>query len=312
MYEAFYGLKEKPFSLLPDPSFLFLGHGHAMAYSMLEYGILSQAGFTLITGDVGCGKTTLIRRLLGQLDPAVTVGLISNTGRSVRDLLKSILLAFRQEYRGKDTIELNEALEDFLIAEYAVGHRCVLIVDEAQNLDMDTLEELRLLSNINADKHLVLQLILVGQTQLRVKLGRQQLQQFAQRIAVSFHLRPLSEAETAAYIEHRLRHAGGHGALFSPQACQRIYRESGGIPRLINVLCDMALVYGYAEQATQIGGDLVQAVIEDRAGSHVSGSEEAHGGAPVEALQEPPVDDPKVTVFDRDHTLELFSGTRRR
>ena len=154
MYEAFYGLREKPFSLLPDPSFLYLGRPHSMAYAVLEYGVLSQAGFTVITGEVGSGKTTLIRHLLNQLDTSVTVGLITNTANIAGDLLRWVLLAFRQDYKNKDTVELHEAFETFLIDQYAAGRRTVLLVDEAQNLSLQTLEELRMLSNINADKDL--------------------------------------------------------------------------------------------------------------------------------------------------------------
>jgi len=265
MYEAFYGFQEKAFSLLPDPSFLYLGRHHSTAYAMLAYGVLSQAGFTVITGEVGCGKTTLIRHLLNQLDRGVSVGLITNTSGARADLLKRILLSFRQDYRGKETIELQETFEDFVIGEYAAGRRAVLIVDEAQNLEIETLEDLRMLSNLNVEKSLVLQLILVGQPQLKAKLEHPQLEQFAQRIAVSYHLEPLTEDEAIGYIRHRLQHAGGSPDLFSPEACRLVFVHSGGVPRLLNVLCDTALVYGFAVQVEEIGEDLVQDVIRDRA-----------------------------------------------
>ena len=311
MYETFYGLKEKPFSLLPDPSFLYLGRRHSLAYSILEYGILSQAGFTVITGEVGCGKTTLVRHLLNHLTREVTVGLITNTAGASAELLKWVLLAFRQDYKNKETVQLYEIFEDFLIGEYAAGRRTVLIVDEAQNLGLDTLEELRMLSNINADKDLVLQLILVGQPQLKHKLELPQLSQFAQRIAVSYHLPPLTEQETSEYIRYRLTHVGGDPALFSPEACAAIHRESGGVPRLINVLCDTALVYGYAGGAQEIGLDLVEEVIKDRSAGVRQAPSSADSQTDGAATASRP-DDHTVTPFDRDMARELFSTLRKK
>jgi type II secretory pathway predicted ATPase ExeA len=311
MYEAFYGFKEKPFSLLPDPSFLYLGRHHSMAYSMLEYGVLSQAGFTVITGEVGCGKTTLIRHLLDQLDGDVSVGLITNTAGARADLLKRILLSFKQEYKGKEAVELQETFEDFLIGEYAAGRRTVLIVDEAQNLGIETLEELRMLSNINAEKDLILQLILVGQPQLKAKLERPELQQFAQRIAVSYHLGPLAEDETIAYIQHRLRHAGGSPGLLSPDACHLVFQHTRGVPRLINVLCDTALVYGYAEQFKEIGEELLQDVIRDRS-KGIQSSSPPPSASFREAETGGGKDRSNVTVFDREQARELFGDLRRK
>jgi len=311
MYETFYGLKERPFSLLPDPSFLYLGRRHSLAYSVLEYGVRSQAGFTVITGEVGCGKTTLVRHLLNHLSREVTVGLITNTAGASAELLKWVLFAFRQDYKNKETVQLYEIFEDFLIREYAAGRRTVLIVDEAQNLGLDTLEELRMLSNINADKDLVLQLILVGQPQLKHKLELPQLSQFAQRIAVSYHLAPLTEPETTEYIRHRLTHVGGDPALFSPEASAAIHRESGGVPRLINVLCDTALVYGYAGSAPAIGLELLEEVIRDRS----AGVRQAPSNAdprPTEPQPQAVPEDRTVTPFDRDMARELFSTLRKK
>lgn len=298
MYETFYGLTERPFSLLPDPSFLYLGQQHGTAYSLLEYALLSQAGFAVVTGEVGCGKTTLIRHLLCSIGDTVTVGLITNTANARDNLLKWVLLAFRQEYKGKDQVELHESFEDFLIAEYQRGQRTVLIVDEAQNLPIEVLEELRLLSNINADKDQILQLILVGQPELRLKLERPDLQQFAQRVVVGYHLTPLSEAETPRYIQHRLVQAGGAPDLFTTDAVALIHQHSGGVPRLINTLCDLALVYGYAENAVAIDEPLVQAVIDDRAGAVPSQSRRDR--QPSEA------DYPSVAVLERNTTGELL------
>lgn len=309
MYENFYRLKEKPFSLLPDPSFLYLGRPHSMAYAVLEYGVVSQAGFTVITGEVGCGKTTLIRHLLNRLDNKVTVGLITNTGNLTGGLLRWILLAFRQDYKHKEAVELHEVFEDFLIAEYAAGQRTVLLIDEAQNLAIETLEELRMLSNINADKDLLLQLVLIGQPQLKDKLERPALQQFAQRISASYHLGTLSEAETIAYIHHRLTHAGAKQALFTPEACTAVYAYSRGVPRLINVLCDTALVYGYAEAVPDIGLDIVQSVIKDRSSGIQHSNARTRNVIPGVSAG---TDEGRVALFDRDMARELFSSLRKR
>lgn len=264
MYEQFYRLREKPFSLLPDPAFLYPSDKHSMALVLLDYGLNSQASFSVITGGIGTGKTTLIRRLLSQLGREVTVGLISNTHRSFGELLQWVLLAFNLEHTGTDKVGLYKILVDFLIDEYAKHRRAVLIIDEAQNMSPETLEELRMLSNINSEKDQVLQIILVGQAGLRDTLRRPDLEQFAQRIAVDYHLESLNPDETREYIRHRLQVAGGDPDLFSDAACEAIYRFSGGTPRLINLLCDTALVYGYAEQAPQIGEALVEDVAREK------------------------------------------------
>lgn len=264
MYEAHFGLREKPFSLLPDPSFLYLSDKHRMALALLQYGLSNQAGFTAITGGIGTGKTTLIRHLLNNMEQDVTVGLISNTHRSFGELLQWILLAFNLEHAGKSKVELYQTFIDFMIREYAAKRRTVLIVDEAQNMAADTLEELRMLSNVNADKDQVLQVILVGQQQLRDTLRRPDLVQFAQRIAVDYHLTPLTADDTLAYIRHRVTVAGGDAELFTDAACAAVHRHSNGVPRLVNLLCDIALVYGYAEQRKQIDADLVDDVAREK------------------------------------------------
>jgi type II secretory pathway predicted ATPase ExeA len=265
MYETFYGLREKPFSILPDPSFLFLSQQHGLALDLIEYGLMNQAGFNVITGGIGTGKTTLIRFLLDQMDRSVSVGLISNTHHDFGELLQWILFAFKLDYRGKQKVELYETFVDFLTREYAENRSSVLIVDEAQNLSVDALEQLRMLSNINADKDQVLQIILVGQAGLRDTLRRPELEQFAQRIAVDFHLEVLDTQETRAYVRHRLRVAGSPNPdLFDEAACVALHRHSGGVPRLINLLCDTALVYGYAENARTIDAATVNLVALDR------------------------------------------------
>lgn len=264
MYESFYEFREKPFSLLPDPEFLYLGETHSTALTMLETGLMNLAGITVITGEIGCGKTTLIRYLLSKMEQDTTVGLISNTHRSFGELMPWVLLAYGLEYRNKEKAERYEAFVNFLIQEYAQGRRTVLIIDEAQNLASDMLEELRTLSNINADKDQVLQLILVGQPEIRDILRSANLEQFVQRIAVDYHLEALGSEETCDYIQHRLRVAGGDPSLFDAAACDVVYHHSRGIPRLINLLCDTALIYGFAEKEQRIGAGLVNEVAADK------------------------------------------------
>jgi general secretion pathway protein A len=264
MYESFYGFREKPFTLLPDPGFLYLSKRHQMALVLLEYGLMSQAGFTVISGEIGAGKTTLIRHLLNQMDRELTVGLISNTHRSFGELLHWILPAFGLDHAGKDQVGMFRILTDFIISEYAQNRRTILIVDEAQNMSPDALEELRMLSNINADKNQALQIILVGQRELRDTLRQPDLVQFAHRISVDYHLGPLGIEETPCYIRHRLAKAGGDPALFTDDACEAVHRNSGGVPRLINLLCDTALVYGFADQKLSIDADLVADVAREK------------------------------------------------
>ena len=263
MYEGFYQLREKPFSILPDPDLIYWGKMHSMAFTMLEFGVLNNAGFTVITGEIGSGKTTLVRHLLKKISPSLTVGLISNSPQGRQELLQWILMALGQPFEG-DYPNLFKRLQDFLYGQFANGRRTILIIDEAQNLEPEALEHLRMLSNINADKFQILQLILVGQPQLRDLLLAPSLHQFAQRISSDFHLRPLDEREVANYIAFRLQAVGCPRPLFTKEACALIASASGGIPRMINVLCDTALVYGFANDKKVISADLVQDVIADK------------------------------------------------
>jgi putative secretion ATPase (PEP-CTERM system associated) len=269
MYEKFYGLKGKPFSLLPDPEFLYPSKKHRMALTLLEYGLMNQASFSVITGDIGTGKTTLIRQLLKQMERDMVVGLITNTHPSFGELLQWILMAFNIECGSRDKVEMYKTFMDFLIQQYAANRHTVLIVDEAQNMGPQALEELRMLSNINSEKDQVLQVILVGQPGLRENLRDPRLEQFAQRISVDYNLDPLSLDETREYIRHRLSIAGGSPDIFDDAACETVFRYSGGIPRLVNLLCDTSLVYGYAEQATCIGAPLVEDVARDKQQSRI-------------------------------------------
>jgi general secretion pathway protein A len=265
MYEAFYGLKEKPFSIQPDPGFLYLGNRHSYAYSMMEFGIKNKTGFILISGEIGCGKTTLIRHLLNNLPPDITVGLVSNISRDVSNLLEWIMQALGLPFEGKSVVALYDAFQNFLIAQHGLGKSVLLIVDEAQNLSADALESLRMLSNINADKYQLLQIILVGQPQLKKTLMRPELKQFAQRIAVDFDINQFDATETKNYILHRLKVAGREEPLFTNMACAKIAEFSHGVPRLINVLCDTVMVYAFSAGTARIDLNMVEEVLNDKA-----------------------------------------------
>lgn len=269
MYEKFYGFRGKPFSLLPDPEFLYFSDKHRMALTLLEYGLMNQASFSVITGDIGTGKTTLIRQLLNQMERDTVVGLITNTHSSFGELLQWILMAFNLESRSKEKVDMYKTFMDFLIKQYGANLRSVLIIDEAQNMGPQALEELRMLSNVNSEKDQVLQVILVGQPGLRDNLRDPRLEQFAQRIAVDYNLEPLSLEETRQYIHHRLSIVGGSPDVFDDAACKTVFHYSGGIPRLINLLCDTALVYGYAEQKARIGAKLIEDVARDKQQSRI-------------------------------------------
>ncbi|HEY2463019.1 MAG TPA: AAA family ATPase [Steroidobacteraceae bacterium] len=267
MYERHFGFTTKPFALTPDPAFLYPSRQHALALTMLEYGLESQAAFSLLTGDIGSGKTTLVRKLLRQLGDLVVVGLISNTHGRFKSINGWALSALGIAPSDDSDIAIYEALVDAFVREYAKGRRTLLIFDEAQNLSIDALEELRLLSNVNSEKDLALQVLLVGQPELRVNLSRPELKQFAQRVSVDFHLRPLERRETHAYIRHRITVAGGSAELFLPEAIEFMHARTNGVPRLLNQLGDFALVYAYADGRTTIDADLVSQVVRDRIGA---------------------------------------------
>jgi type II secretory pathway predicted ATPase ExeA len=266
MYEKFYGLSRRPFSILPQAEFLYLTAQHRTALSLLEYGILKPSLFSLITGDIGTGKSTLIRHLLARLGSSISVGLISNTHKGFGELLEWTLQAFGLDFRNKDKVEMFQLLSNFLTHEHVKNRRVILVVDEAQNMTVDALEELRMVSNVNADRHHLLQIILIGQSKLREKLRLPALQQFAQRIETDFHLRPLSVQDTEAYIRHRIRVASARDGveIFSPDSAALIHQISHGVPRVINLICDTALVYGFASGKNQIDLAVVEELNRDK------------------------------------------------
>jgi general secretion pathway protein A len=264
MYETFYGLREKPFVMQPDPYFIYWSDGHQKAYSMLEYGVLNAIGFTVITGEIGSGKTTLLQCLLAHLDDTTVIGLLNSTSFQETELLQWIMMAFGQKFEGLSSVALFRDFQNFLIEQYAQNRRVILVVDEAQNLSANVLEQLRMLSNINTHSNQLLQVVLVGQPQLRQLLKSPRLLQFAQRVGSDFHISSLSAHEVEHYIEHRAQTAGATAPLFTLEAVALIAEVSRGIPRLINLLCDTALVYGFSSQAPIVTREIIDEVIAER------------------------------------------------
>ncbi|MFV0359640.1 ExeA family protein [Tropicimonas sp.] len=278
MYAPFFGLSRRPFTLLPDPAFMFWSPQHQRAFSVLEYGLMSRAPITLITGEVGAGKTTLVHALLQNMPAEFRVGLISNAQGDRGELLQWALHALDIPFDETASYVQNfRKLQDFLIAEYAAGRRVVLIFDEAQNLSRDRLEELRMLTNINSNRDEIIQLILVGQPELRAIVRSPDMRQLAQRVSASFHLAGLDEAGTAELIRHRLRMAGGTGGEIAPEAIVRIYQRTRGVPRLINQLADFAMLYAWTAEETVVSADDVAQVIADGVFFYDAADEEVDG-----------------------------------
>lgn len=269
MYTEHFGLNFKPFNLVPDPKFLYLSPVHKKALTMLEYGLMSQAGFTVVTGEIGAGKTTLIRSLLKKLDDEYLIGLINNTSESFGELMEWVLDALEIPSSATDNAGRYRDYVDFVIEQHAKGKKIVLIVDEAQNLSVKALEELRLLSNVNIDADIFMQLVLTGQPELSDKLNLPELEQFAQRIGVEYHLKALSYPETQKYIEHRMEIAGADHKIFTNEACAAIFCYSEGVPRRINNLCDFALVYAFADDSKEVNVNTVIDMIKDKRSSTI-------------------------------------------
>lgn len=265
IYNAHFGLSERPFTLLPDPDFLYWSESHTRAYSMLEYGMLTHAPITVITGEIGAGKTTLLRHLLRTLPEEFTVGLISNAQGNRGELLHWVLMALGVPTdTNASYVQLFAQFQEFLIEEYASGRRTMLIFDEAQNLSTETLEELRMFSNINADKDELIQLVLVGQPELRSLISQPRLVQFAQRVAAEYHLPAMSAPAVQAYINHRLAVAGASREIFTPAACESVHMAARGVPRLVNQICDYALVYAFTDGLASVDAGVIEQVVTDR------------------------------------------------
>jgi putative secretion ATPase (PEP-CTERM system associated) len=264
MYERFYQLRERPFALSPDPDYLYPSRVHQEALGYLRYGLESDAGFVVVTGEIGSGKTTLLQTLLRGLDGDTSVGRIVNTMLEPRELIETIMIDFGLEPDSRSKPSLLKDLAQYLVDQRLAGRLVLLVIDEAQNLSFEALEELRMLSNLETEKSKLMQMILVGQPNLRDKLAAPELEQFRQRITVSYHLPPLDAEDTANYINHRLRRAAiGAPLEFPHDVTDLIHQRSHGVPRIINVICDASLVFGYAEDRRQIDLALTTEVLKE-------------------------------------------------
>ena len=281
MYEAFFNLRQKPFELVPDPEFMYLSRAHKKALTYLDYGIRERAGFILLTGDVGSGKTTLIRNLLSKRYERVTLAKVFNTRVSSEQLLAMINDDFGLNVAGKDKISLIRDLNDFLLEQHAAGNHPILIIDEAQNLAADLLEEIRMLSNLESSHSKLLQIVLVGQPELRDTLARPELLQLRQRISINCHLKALSRQEMAEYIVHRMAVAGNEQALSFPSGTlDLVYQYSRGIPRLVNIICDFLMLSAFAEEVTLVSLEMARDVVGDLDfENHFWGAEQARGAS---------------------------------
>ncbi len=264
MYTEFFGLSAKPFELLPNPKFLYLSKGHRKALSYLQYGVQEHAGFTLLTGEVGSGKTTLLRDIINKISGDTTLAMVFNTSVDGTQLLAMINEDFGLQIEGRSKVELLSDLNDFLLAECSEGRQPIIIIDEAQNLSEEALEEIRLLSNLEADNFKLVQIILVGQPELRDIVARPSLRQLRQRISISCHLDPLNREETEEYIFHRLATVGNRDCIsFTPEGLDKIYEFSGGIPRLISLICDFLMLSAFVEETHEISNDLIDDAVSE-------------------------------------------------
>lgn len=270
MYESHFGLTAKPFSLVPNPEILFLSKNHENALTYLEYGLSEKVGFILLTGEIGAGKTTLIRYMLNKMESQIDIAVIFNTNFTSDQMFRRILSEFEVPCDTTDKERHLQLLYQFLIDRYAQGRHVLLIVDEAQNLSDDALEDIRMLSNLQTDDRILLQIMLVGQPELKSRLDMPDFRQLAQRIAVNYHITPLDEEQTRHYIGYRIHKAGGEPNLFAPEAINMIFAHSGGIPRSINLMCDTALVYGFAENLERIDTAVIEKVVKDQVCMSVS------------------------------------------
>jgi general secretion pathway protein A len=267
MYNEFYGFRENPFSITPDPRFLFFSDKHREAFNHVLFGIRERKGFIQITGEVGAGKTTVCRAILAELGPTYRTALVLNPMVTATQLMRTILLELGLEARKVDRTAYIEVLNRYLLDQAAAGHDVVLLIDEAQDLEPELLEQVRLLSNLETDQRKLLQIVLIGQPELREKLNQRSLRQLRQRITVRYHLSPLNRFETERYITHRLRVAGANGRpTFSSWAIRRVQRYSGGVPRLINAVCDKALLYGYVNGTYELKARAVRQAIRELEG----------------------------------------------
>jgi general secretion pathway protein A len=267
VYLEYYGLTEPPFDITPNPRFLFYSVKHREAYNHLLYGIRERKGFVQLTGEVGAGKTTLCRALLEQLHGYYATALILNPVLNADELMKAIATEFGLETKGLDRLDTISAINRFLLWQADQGNGSVLIIDEAQALTEELLEQVRLLSNLETDNRKLLQIVLMGQPELRDRLDSPRLRQLRQRITVRYHLPPLSSSEINRYVRHRLEVSGANGTpRFTRPALWRVYRYSGGIPRVVNAVCDKALLAGFVNQMTELNYRVIGTAIRELEG----------------------------------------------
>ncbi len=268
MYCTFFGFRESPFTITPNPRFLFMSDPHREAFAHLVYAVKSRAGFVLLTGEVGTGKTTLLRSFLNRLDAdGHRTALIFNPCLSSLELLRSINRELGLAWESESRLELLQALNEFLLEQKAAGSRVVLVMDEAQNLSVEVLEQIRLISNLETETDKLLQIVLSGQPELLSLLAREELRQLNQRITVRYHLLPMGFDSMQRYIEHRMELAGSYrAATFSKAALKRIFRFSGGVPRLVNIVCDRALLIGFTQDERAISGRMASQAVAEIAG----------------------------------------------
>jgi putative secretion ATPase (PEP-CTERM system associated) len=319
MYERYFQLRERPFALSPDPDYLYPSKVHQEALSYLRYGIEGHAGFVVITGEIGSGKTTMLQSLLGRLDRNTTVARLVNTMLDPRELLEAIMLDFGMDPTGMSKPVLLHRLGQFLVHQRQAGRLTLLVIDEAQNLSLPALEEIRMLSNLETEKSKLIQIIMIGQPELRDKLSTPQLEQLRQRITVSYHLQPLDADETANYVNHRLRRAAvGAPVVFPREVTNLIHARSRGVPRIINVIADATLLFAYGVDRRTIDATIVQEALDELDATGVLASYHAEGGhpeaavapgragaAPAVAATAAAVPDPQLLEDARRRDLEL-------
>lgn len=297
MYEKHFHFKERPFTIVPNPGCLYMSAKHKLAFAHLQYGLMEGTGIVVLTGGIGTGKTTLLRFLLGKIQRAMDVAVVFNTNVTGEELLRLIIREFEAGEPGPDKAANLAMLNDFLIERFRQGRQAIVIIDEAQNLSREALEEVRLLSNLQGSRRPLLQLVLAGQPELRRKLADPALTQLAQRITSTFHLAPLDAEETRQYVRFRLTQAGGSPDLFTDAAVEAVHRASGGVPRVINILCNNALVHAFADALPAVTAEVVAGVVEET-GAMFHPAE----GQPDEAPEPAPA--PSLELAVRVGTLE--------
>ena len=305
MYEKYFQLRERPFALSPDPEYLYPSKVHQQALSYLRYGIEGHAGFVVITGEIGSGKTTMLQALLGRLDRNVTVARLVNTMLDSRELLDAIMLDFGMDPTGMSKPVLLQRLAEFLVQQRQAGRLTLLVIDEAQNLSLPALEEIRMLSNLETEKSKLIQIIMIGQPELREKLSLPHLTQLRQRITVSYHLQPLDAEETGHYVNHRLKRAAiGPAIEFPRPVTDLIHERSRGVPRIINVIADATLLFAYGIDRRDIDVEITQEALAELDATGVLASYQSEGEEAAHATS--------VSVAETEEALRIADEVRRR